>query len=305
MKKITFIIHGQLRRRNSLTEKIHLVFGKSFEPDFKITTHRGHAIELSSTAVKEGSDCIICVGGDGTLNEVVNGVMQASPETEKRKNIRVGLLPYGTGNDFSRSVTVTRSFVTLLKYIVSDHYREIDLGEAFYVNRSGSAEKRFFINITDVGIGGYIVRLLDSSSKRFGSFITYQTAIIRAFFRFRKQPLKVWADGWEYEGKAMELLVANGKYIGGGLCIAPGARPDDGKFLVALGGDISLWDYLKNLHSIWQGEEIDHPEAYYHSAEKVRVDSLTTPLPIDMDGDFVGFTPLEVSILPKAIRFIC
>lgn len=305
MKKVVFIIHGKLSCRQSLTKQLLKIFNPTYQTEFHITAHRGHAREIAFTATNTNTSFIICIGGDGTLNEIINGVADALPLTSQRKLIRIGLLPYGTGNDFSRTIQVTRSAKKLKQLMDQDQYRDIDLGEAEFVLPSGESQKRLFINIADVGIGGYIVQLLDNSSKRLGAFLTYQSTIIRAFFSFRKQPVKVQTDGWQYEGKAMEVLVANGSYIGGGLCIAPGAQPDDGKFLVALGGDISLWDYLKNIRNILRGEKINHPEAYYHAANEIKIDSLSGPLPVDMDGDFIGYTPLNIRIVPRAICFLC
>lgn len=304
MKKIAFIIHGKIRRRQALSDEIRIVFSPYYKIDFFITTHRGHATELAATAVMEGANYMISVGGDGTLNEVANGLMRALPQMEQRKKICLGLLPFGTGNDFSRTIRVTRSLESLKAYIDNDRCHEIDLGQATFTGLKGMREQRFFVNITDVGIGGFIVRFLDNSSKIFGAFLTYQYAIFYAFFHYRKQPLRIRADDWSYEGKAMELVIANGQFIGGGLCIAPGAKPDDGKFLLALGGKISLWDYLKNWSNIQHGKKIDHPEAYYQSAQKVLVEAMAEQIPIDMDGDFVGYTPLQISMVPQAIRFL-
>lgn len=138
-----------------------------------------------------------------------------------------------------------------------------------------------------------------------GATLTYQRAILTTLLTYKNQPVRAKADGFTYEGSIMNFIVANGKYFGSGLGIAPDAVADDGEFSVVILGEISLTDYIKNLGSVQKCRKISHPGLHYKSAKEVFIDSPAGPLAIDMDGEFIGYSPMKVSITPAAVRFLC
>jgi len=298
MSKISFILHGKLKG-SKLVSHIQNTFSNLYEVVFYFTEFSGHASELARHASLSNSTYIISTGGDGTLNEVVNGVMLSG-----NKEVKVGLLPYGTGNDFAKTIRVSQNIQELKKLIESNSVSEIDLGFVNYKNTQAQNIARYFINITDVGIGGSIAVKLFGSSKWMGAFLTFQKAIVTTFFTYKHQPVKISADSFSYEGKILSCIVANGKYFGGGMGIAPAAVPNDGFLEIVLASEISLWDYLRHFGKIRACQKINHPHVSYHQAKEILIESPLN-LPIDMDGEFAGYTSMKISVAPKAIQFIC
>ena len=306
MKKVAFIFHGKVKGRDKLFAEIKNIFGAGYILEQLVTERANHGLELSYQAAKNGATHIICVGGDGSLNEVANGIMKAKAElpVSGQSDIYIGLLPKGTGNDFAKTIKVNFDITALKEFIDKDSYCEIDLGLTEYTNHENARATRYFINITDVGIGGSISQRLVNSSKILGPTLTYQKAIITELLLYKNQPLKVKADSFNHEGKVMNFIVANGKYFGAGLGIAPDAEPADGLFAIVILGGISIFDYLKNLGSVRKCKKIEHPEVQYLSASEVYIESSAGPLPIDMDGEFIGYSPMRVTIVPKALKFL-
>lgn len=306
MRHIAFIFHGKIKNREPLIADLETTFGASAILKTYVTERTGHSAELATLAVKEGCTHLICVGGDGSLNEVANGLMKAkiSCSEEVWKSIRLGVLPLGTGNDFVKTVHAPTDVAGLKQVIENDTYETIDLGFVEYQSKEGEKQSRYFINITDVGMGGVVAEKLSYYSKWMGAALTYQRAILSTLLSYKHQPLKAVADSFTYEGSVMNFIVANGKYFGSGLGIAPDANPSDGKFSVVILGEISLLDYIKNLGEVKKCRKIIHPDLQYKSAKEVLVESSAAPLPIDMDGEFIGYSPMKVSVVPSAIRFL-
>ena len=302
MNQIAFILHGKIKKQDKIIAAIEAVFGNSAALTFLITQHGNHAIQLATNAVSAGATHIICVGGDGSLNEVVNGVMRAG-QTGK-VSVKVGLLPHGTGNDFARTMDVTYDINLLQKWIDEDSFRVIDIGWLAYYDATGKAETRYFVNISDVGIGGTIAQDLASSSKIWGPTITYQKAILTALLTYKNQPMKVHADTFDHHGNTMSLIVANGKFFGGGMGIAPHALPDDKLFSIVIVGAISMFEYIRNIGNIKKSKKIEHPEIKYLTASEISIESSAGRLPVDMDGEFLGYSPVDIKIVPGAIKFI-
>lgn len=299
MKKIAFICHGKLKNLVSVENEVNTVFNSGYDYKFLITRHCDHGIELAQQSVANGAEYVICIGGDGSLNEVANGIMNSGSE-----NVKMGVLPKGTGNDFARGLGITFDIEALKKMIEVDTYRNIDLGLAQFINPKGQQSSRYYINITDIGIGGFIAQNLVNASKAFGPTITYQKALIKGLIKYRKQAIKVISDTFSYEGRILSLIIANGKFFGGGMGIAPDAVPDDGQFQVVMAGEISLWDYLLNSGKVMRSERIIHPALQYHLTAQIAIAAINEPLPIDMDGEFIGYSPLKIKVVPAAIKFL-
>jgi YegS/Rv2252/BmrU family lipid kinase len=304
MKKIAFIIHGKVRNKQKIIKEIESTFFGNYKIAFFISEYSGHAIELSNRATQEGFNYIICVGGDGSLNEVVNGVMQAK-NRNKELDVKVGVLPFGTGNDFIKTIKSPDTFSGIKKLIDDNSFKEIDLGIVHFKNHKGQDSLRYFINITDIGIGGVVVQNLGKYSKALGGNITYMMAIINTLLSYRNQPVKAIADEFTFEGKVKNFVVANGKYFGSGIGIAPDAELDDGKFAIVILAEVSLIDFLKFSVTFKKCVKIDHPQIIYKSAKEITVESLSIPQPIDMDGEFIGYSPMNIKILSRVLSFLC
>ncbi|HLP52353.1 MAG TPA: diacylglycerol kinase family protein [Chitinophagales bacterium] len=298
MPTLSFILHGKHRSNTKLVDEARRIFGDTHTVAFYYTEHAGHAINLAKQAALQGS-YVIAAGGDGTMNEVINGIMLSNNE-----QVICGLLPCGTGNDFAKTIGVKNNLAELKQLINNNQVTAIDVGHIKLKDGTGADVARYFINIADVGLGGIIAQKLAGYNKWMGAFITFQRAIISGFLSFKHQPVQAKADTFLYNGKILSYIIANGKYFGAGLGIAPHANPTDGQFAIVLGAEISLWDYLLNLGKVRQCKPIVHPQMSYHSAATVQIDS-AQKLPIDMDGEFAGYTPMQVTMLPGAIRLLC
>ena len=298
MGHIAFIIHGKLRGNNQLVSNIRSAFFPDYELSFFYTEYCGHGMELAKNSAASNVDYIIAVTGDGTFNEIINGVMLS-----QNKKVKLGLLPHGTGNDFARMLGLTNNILALKKLIETDSFKKIDVGFVNFKNLQGENDSRYFINITDLGMGGFIAKKLSGSSKWLGATLTFQWAIVSTFLTYKHQVMKIRTDDFLYEGRILSYIIANGKYFGAGLGIAPDAIPDDGFLEIVLASEISLWDYLKNLNKIRACRKVEHPKMNYLRAKEIFVE--TENQPIDMDGEFIGYSPMKISIVPHAIQMLC
>jgi YegS/Rv2252/BmrU family lipid kinase len=292
-----------LHRREQLLREIETVFN-GYTMQCYFTTESGHASILTAEAITAGATEVIAVGGDGTLNEVINGIMTTAitlPPGMQRINVSV--YPKGTGNDFAKSIRMPADLQILKRCIDTTSLSLIDVGIAYYTNRKNHAVSRYFINITDLGMGGVIAEKLAGYSKWMGAYLSFQRAIISTLIGYKKQLVTIHTNETKDAGEMMNVVVANGKYFGSGLGIAPDASLDDGSFSVITIGDISLMDYLRLLGKVRKCQKVDHSQVKYMQANEIRLDAPQGPLPIDMDGEFVGYSPLKIKVIPGALSF--
>lgn len=266
--------------------------------EFKHTTGRKHAIELGRNAAVNGCDFLIGVGGDGTLYELVNGLLQS--EIPPQDLPVLGLLPYGSANDFARSAGINNSIEELIALILSNSTKKIDLGRIVLKQKQ---EIHFFVNIAGVGLGPLVVKSMEQSSRVLSPGFDYFRSILKGFLRYQKTNVSCSCGTWHWKGKLLQMAVANGRYFGNAICVAPEAVLDDGIFQLVIFGDLSIWDYLKNLGKLKKGFKIIHPEVHYYSSKEVVLES-EKPCGIEADGEYIGLLPATLSVLPKAISFL-
>lgn len=296
---VTFIVHGLTSRKPKLYRLIDKVFGNDFELKVKQTTEIYPADLLATEALAEGTDYLIAVGGDGTVNEVVNAYLDSEPQ----KEVPIGIFPQGRGNDFVKSMGIQKSLKSLFLAIQNKQVKSVDVGYLTFFGPDQKELNRYFINIADIGIGGLATQMIRISPKFLGPNITYFWAIIKSLISYKSQMVKISTPDWFYEGEVLSVSMANGKYFGSGLCIAPDAEVDDGISEIVLIGNVGIWDYLAKIPHLKKGKKINHPEVSYKQARSCTITS-KNPMPIDMDGEFVGFTPLEMMILPKKVKIL-
>lgn len=270
------------------------------------TSHSGHATQLAREALLNGNTIIACAGGDGSLNEVVNGMMQAFQQGPSilKEQARLLIIPRGTGNDFVKTIKSPFDVSDLLTLLRKDSYSLTDLGLARYTDTAGKEIERYFLNITDVGMGGEVAEKLSGYSKWMGSFLTYQRAILTTLITYRHRSVQAKIDGKSFSGTVMNFIVANGKYFGSGMGIAPDANPCDGLLDIVILGKISLLDYIRNLKAVQTCSRIVHPELTYTRASEIEIHSAEGPMAIDMDGELAGYSPLHIRLVPAALRLI-
>jgi len=265
---------------------------------FVFTERKKHAIELAKQAAENGCDYLVSVGGDGTLHEVVNGVLQS--ELPANKYPVIGLLPHGSANDFARTAGISNSIEKLIEMIRSNTTQKIDLGKIILQQ---TQEIRYFINIAGVGLGPEVAQKLERSSSVLGPGFNYFKHIIKGLLSYVKKEVSCTSSTWQWEGRLLQMAVANGRFHGNGICTAPDARLTNGQFQVVIYGDLSIWDYLKNFQKLKKGVKINLPQVSYHDANELSLKS-HEPCGIEADGEYVGLVPATISVLPEAISFL-
>lgn len=260
------------------------------------TNYAGHASELALVACNEKTDLIVAVGGDGTFNEVLNGILKSG-----NTNTSLALIPNGTGNDFCRGQGIIYSHEKFIDALKNQNYINYDAGMI-----TQGTNQRYFLNIADLGFGGHTAKILNAQRKMgLKGSISYSVAILRSFGSFRKPEVQIIVDGKPlYNGKLMMLTICNGDTFGSGLIIHPGAIPHDGLLNITLLGEVTLWDYVSNIFKLKKGLKIDHPAISYHTAQKISVTITKGNASIESDGEMVGDGDAEISILPGSVKVL-
>ena len=307
---LVFIFKGSRTNKRKMQKVLSIT--KSSGLFEKVSTceslYAKNSIEIAQKVAPD-NDYIIAVGGDGTLNEVVNGIMQYCHEHQKKpsKNLpTLGVLPLGTANDFVKSIDQKGGINELLALIKSQQHQKVDIGklQCFSEDRV-SKITRYFINIADVGFGAHVVHKTNSGNSIFGANFTYTKAILSTFLTYKPKQLTVkFDDQPEQTSNTLSLIFANGKYFASGLGIAPHAKLSDGKLAITQVGDVSMFDFLFYLGALKKGKKISHPEAKYFKAARIEVSSDDKDGAVEADGEFIGYLPLEVDAIPAKISFL-
>ena len=302
MKKISFVAHGLHLNKYKLEHEAAKHFSKDYKIVFKATKSNREAEDLAEEAIVEGTDFLIAVGGDGTMHEVVNGIMRVPKN--KRDDLSVGLLPVGSGNDFARTLKLSKSISKLKELIDAQNSKPIDIGRLEYKTINGQDALRYFINITDVGLGAEVAKKVNEGKKTYGPNLSFFAATLNTFLSYQRKKIKISSSEFNWSGSVLILCLANAKYFGSGLCIAPHAVLDDGKIAITLAGEVSLFDYLKNLSKIRKGILIQHPGVLYREVESCYIEPIGKECLIEADGEMIGKIPLKVSLLQKELNFL-
>jgi YegS/Rv2252/BmrU family lipid kinase len=259
------------------------------EGEERLSEGPGRLTDHAREAAADGR--LICVvGGDGTVNEVVNGLAGTGAE--------IAVLPNGTGQDFGRTHGIPSRFDDAVSVALSGTARAVDLGRAVFGNGESS---RVFANVGSVGMSGAVARRANSMSKRLGGRTTFYYALAREFAIWKNTEVTVTHDGGERRGRMHDVIVANGRWHGGGMKLAPDARADDGLFDVVLIGDVTKLDFVTTSPKLYGGGHVHHSRVDVLRSAAVAVDA-EQPLPVELDGEVSGTTPVRFEVLPGALR---
>jgi diacylglycerol kinase (ATP) len=254
----------------------------------------GEIAKLAEQAASDGARLVVAVGGDGTAHEAVNGLLRAGGAAE------LALLPQGTGDDFARALGVTRDFEQALAVARDGRLLTIDAGRVAYESDAGRAES-YFCSMAGVGMSGAVARRLLTTTKALGGRIAGVIATFAVFSRWTNVELRVDVDGESRSGLMEDVLVANTEYHNGGMRLCPDASPEDGIFDVLVIGDVTKRDLVLTLPKIYRGTHLPHPKAELLRGRTVSVVS-ESPLPIELDGEQPGTTPVSFEVVPGALR---
>jgi diacylglycerol kinase (ATP) len=287
--------NGSTRRQ--WPEIAHRAAAAGLEGETLFSEGPGGIVRLAERAAGSGARLLVVVGGDGTVNEAVNGLLGAGAG----KEVELAMIPRGTGTDFVRTFGIPGKLDDALAVIRDGHPREIDAGRVSYRAWDGSTAAGYFANIASAGMSGAVAKRANSTSKALGGKASFLWATLAVFAGWKNSEVTVAVDGEERRGRMLDVIVANCEWLGGGMHMTPAAKPDDGLFDVLLIGDITKADLVRTLPKIYRGTHLPHPKAEELSGKRVHVDA-ATPLPIELDGEQPGTTPATFEIVPRALR---
>jgi len=284
--------HRKWPRINRLLRHVGLAF------DFEYTEGVGHAIELARAATSDGCQYLVAVGGDGTVNEVANGILHSTDSG----NVMLGIVNTGTGSDFVRSAGIPRQYTGACSCLTSRRRLVIDVGVVQF-RRNGQTLQRYFVNAAGVGFDAAVAQATEKLPKYFGGTIPYLVGLARTLFSYRNKPVVLNIENEVESRRILNVVVANGGYVGGGMHIAPGAKLDDSLLEVVIVGDIGKFELLKALPTVYKGTHVDHPKVSMRKARRITVASPERIL-VYADGELLGEGPASFSLLPAALSVV-
>jgi len=281
----------------SITAKLNSILG-SF--DVRFTESRNDAIRIASEEAAAGRELIIAFGGDGTISEVVNGLMQ-----NIASGSQVGILPHGTGGDFRRTLGLPNSLEKVAERLRDSRTQKVDVGKVTFNDNDGKKRERYFINISSFGMSGHVARRANESSKTFGGHITFAAATIRTGLSFTNPEVFIQIDDLEPQRlRITNVCIANGRYFGGGMKVAPQASLTDGLFDVVMIGALSMTEMVTKGYRIYAGTHLDLANVGFSHGKRVKAWAAdpATQISIEVDGETPGHLPVEYEIVPAAIN---
>jgi YegS/Rv2252/BmrU family lipid kinase len=273
--------------------------GLSF--DYEYTEGVGHAIELARAAVDDGYRYLIAVGGDGTVNEVVNGILRS---TSSGSTI-LGIVSAGTACSFARSAGIPQDYSRACSLLTGQGRLLIDVGVVEYKSE-GQSLQRFFVNDAGMGFGAAAVEVSKRLPKHFGPTIKYYAYVVRglrSLFSYRNKHIALCTENKIEAMCAFAVVVVNGRYIGGGMYIAPHAELDDGLLDVVIVGDAGKFELLKIWPTLYSGSHITHPKTRVERVTSVTIQSSERVL-VEADGELLGECPASSWVLPSALTIV-
>jgi diacylglycerol kinase (ATP) len=284
------------RRKWPIISKILERIGLHF--DFQYTEGVGHAIELARIAASDGYRFLVAVGGDGTVNEVANGILYST----NTKKTALGIISTGTGSDFIRSVGISRDYATACSALTSSKRLSIDVGVVEYQSK-GQTLQRFFINAAGVGFDAAVAKETERLPKFFGGTVPYIAGLLRTMFIYKNKPVVVRVGDEVENHRVLNVAVANGGYLGGGMHIAPEAELGDSLLDMVMVGDMGKFELIKELPTVYKGTHVNHPKVRMKKATHIAIES-PEPVLVYADGELLGECPASFWVVPAALSIV-
>lgn len=283
-------------------EKIASLLKKhDFQYDAEYTDRRLHAMIIARNKIKEGYKRIIVVGGDGTMNEVINGVFAqtTTPTTE----IMLGMITVGTGNDWAKMFDLPTEYEAAIETIKEQKTYVQDAGLVTY-RKQEQTWNRYFINIAGMGFGARVVAKSNKlKDKGKSSPSMYKVNIFTSLLRYKSIKASIHIDGESIDRKVFNLNVGIGKYNGGGMMQIPDAIADDGLYSITLIKKMGKLRVIASMKMLYNGKIGSHKKVESYTGKKISIDS-PTQLHLETDGETLGHSPMEFQIIPKSVKII-
>ncbi len=292
MRRLYFIVNpisGSGRGERRFAEIRALLDAREADYGFAFTQYAGHAVSLAKAALAAGERRVVSVGGDGTLREIASVLAG-------EQGVELGILPFGTGNDFARGIGLPDDLKTLADILLSGSARPFDAGDV---------NGEFFLNVAGFGFDVDVVRHTEKYKKKLNGMLPYLLGILQSLKRLSRTEVSLETDSGERFTIVSTLFsVCNGNRFGGGIRLAPDADPADGLFNVCILKSVSRPVFLYLLPQCIKGKHLKHKKYFvYFKAKSVRAQS-AAETPLELDGELVGHTPAVFSIRPGALHIL-
>ena len=265
------------------------------------TRAKGEAILLVRKALREGCRKIITVGGDGTLNEVLNGVFTS--DACLPADVTLALIPVGTGNDWGRMFGIPLNYEKAVSIIADGRQMKHDTGVVSY-REGDETRKRYFINIAGLGFESVVVKRTNYQKDRgHGGKAIYFYNLLMSLLSYKNTEAEIIIDGEKKSVSVFSINIGNGRYCGGGMQQTPDAIPDDGLLDVTVINGIGKIEIIRNLKILYDGTILSHPKIDGYKCRNLKVSS-ESRLWVEADGESLGYTPAEFSIIPASINIV-
>jgi len=280
---------------SSLLQKYNI----SYHPEF--TNAKKHAIDLTAGGIAQGYRKIVAVGGDGTMNEVINGCF--IQKTCRPKSLAVGMITVGTGNDWGKMFGIPLDYEEAIKILKKNDTLLQDTGMVQY-HYGEKKEKRYFINIAGLGFDAKVVKRTNAQKEKgLGGKTLYFWNLLTSLITYKHIHANIIIDGKEYKNKLFTMSLGIGKYSGGGMMQTPLAIPDDGLFDITVINDIGKTEVIRSLKMLYDGTILQHPKIDGYTGKDVHIDA-KKPVHVEADGESLGHSPVKFTIIPKSINIV-
>lgn len=286
---------GNKKGRRDWDEISKLLDASGFKYEARFTVRRYHATELSSEGVSLGYRRIIIIGGDGTMNEVVNGIFSQDlcPSVE----VIIGMITVGTGNDWGKMYNIPKDYKKAIDAIKAGKTRLQDIGRAVY-SINGRTEQRYFANIAGLGFDASVVERTNFQKSRGKS--SYYSALLKSLSSYRTTNTRVKVNDKSTENDTFSISIGIGKFSGGGMMQTPEALIDDGLFDITVIKSMTKIEIIRSLKKLYDGSILDHPKIISLKGERIRIES-DPEINLEVDGESLGNSPIDFNIIPKSL----
>jgi len=269
--------------------------------DYVYTDYPMHAKNLAKDAIKSGYNVILSVGGDGTMNEVLNGFFLDEELIDE--NAALAIFSRGTGCDVIRTLGLKKDVESIIQVLKVKKTEKYDVGLVEFTDYYGNKSKRYFLNVSDVGLGGETTNRVNKNSKALKGFLSFLIGAVTTMIVYRNKDFEVIIDDIMINKRLNSIIVANGKYFGGGMKIAPMAKMDDGYFDIIIIEDVNKLDLLINFPKIYKGNHLNHPKVKHFKGKNIVVKSKQKAL-VEVDGEQPGLIEARFQIIPQKIKIL-
>lgn len=300
MKKISLIVNffSFKKMQDTVLEIEKRLKNSGFKTDLKVTEFPFHAYYIARDSALNGSSIIVSLGGDGTINEVINGVLSI----KEQELPEIGFIPLGTGIDFVKTVGISRKMEDALDTIINGDIIFSDVGKVV-LKENEKVYTRYFINVLDAGLGGSVVRIAKRLPKSLGGYPVFLISSLLGILTFKPFKVKIFIDD-EFidEGKITIIGAANGRYFGGGMHIAPMAKIDDGILEFLYVKDTNIYRFIKEvLLPVYEAKHLKYRNIYHFRGKKLKIVGENHFL-FEMDGEPLKAREIELSVIENRIK---